>query len=376
MPFVRPKIDLGHLPKNRLEETVESAMQRFGYDVFETIGSGGVAIVRRAQCKFSGKVIAVKCYRCQDDEFRQFVRDEYNIMSNLRHDAVLLAEGIRESRNIVLLLLEWCTNGSLNSYVRAHGPFSEFDARGLLRQLHKGVDYMHTNRTIHCDLKPDNLLFTNEMVLKISDFNSASKIGDHSNTLLSERGDRLFSAPELRLGCIWNERVDVWACGLCAYFTLFAKLPFNITDPKVAKCFFEGVLPPMSWNRAPTREGGSSTISEVMQNYVLGCLVIPPSHRPSAMEVLLHPIFVQGASAPPAWALSPLLTPAWRLGNESLLPFASEGKQTSANSSLTAMSQEVSLSKSRREDYEEIGYACLTSAVLLTSCGLVSTRAT
>merc|ERR1712157_195290 len=94
------------------------------------------------------------------------------------------------------------------------------------------------------------------------------------------------------------------------------------------------------------------------------------------MEVLLHPIFVQSSSAPPAWTLSPLLTPAWRLGHASQLPFSSQSERSPSSVSPNMTSRELLLSGSQWKDHENIGYACLTSLVLLPACGLVSTRAT
>merc|ERR1712048_98910 len=118
--------------------------------------------------------------------------------------------------------MELCENGSLYHYVRHNnGPLNELGAQALTRQLLEAVSYLHQRRIVHRDLKPENVVLRDgASVLKITDFNSAKIIGQGpgSSRMLTDRGTQTFAAPELLLGMNWNERVDIWACGLVIFF--------------------------------------------------------------------------------------------------------------------------------------------------------------
>eukprot|EP00747_Dinoflagellata_sp_TGD_P198693 gnl/TRDRNA2_/TRDRNA2_71758_c1_seq1.p1 gnl/TRDRNA2_/TRDRNA2_71758_c1~~gnl/TRDRNA2_/TRDRNA2_71758_c1_seq1.p1 ORF type:complete len:268 (-),score=43.55 gnl/TRDRNA2_/TRDRNA2_71758_c1_seq1:173-880(-) len=99
--------------------------------------------------------------------------------------------------------------------------------------------------------------------------------------MLTERGTRLFSAPELSFGGLWNERIDIWASGLSLYFMLKASIPFKIRDRKAQFALRSGQLPDMDW----------TGITPLMQNLIRQCLTVNMHDRPPAMELLLHPLF-------------------------------------------------------------------------------------
>jgi len=120
-------------------------------------------------------------------------------------------------------------------------------------------------------------------VLKITDFNSAKRIGNcpGSSLMLSERGTNFYSAPELRFGRIWNERVDIWASGMCFYFMRHAMAPFNIQEPGQANVFRAGHLPRITW----------AGFSKMARALLLQCLTVEMRDRPAAMELVVHPLF-------------------------------------------------------------------------------------
>eukprot|EP00913_Durusdinium_trenchii_P016756 g15750.t1 len=159
-------------------------------------------------------------------------------------------------------------------------------------QLIRGIDYLHHKRVVHRDLKPANLLLNRQVSstapspahrplegellwpwqLKITDFNSAKRVGACNGLLLTDRGTQLYNAPELRFGRLWNERIDIWASGLCLYFMLRKTVPFNIGDQKVADTLLSGKLPHIDWS-------------------MMQCLFVDPCDRPTAMELRLHLFF-------------------------------------------------------------------------------------
>jgi len=254
------------------------------------LGSGTVATVRRVTRKSDGKVMAVKCVSNPDEEIRQFTRDEYEVVRSLNHPAIVRFEEIHETISKVYICMEFCQDGSVQSRVDEHGIFNEGVVRSLGLQMLRGVNHLHEKRVVHRDIKPDNLLLQKGCsILKITDFNSAKRIGkgDGTSLMLTDRGTPLYSAPELRFGLLWNERVDIWSCGLSLYFMHQGSLPFDSQQPPVKEVLAAGHLPIVEWNG----------LAFSMQRLIKLCLTVNMQDRPLAMELLLHPVFRMGSDA-------------------------------------------------------------------------------
>lgn len=263
------------------------------YKLCEIIGSGTTAVVRRCARK-DGQNFAVKCVTAVDDEIRQFTRDEYELVRSLRHPAIIQFRAWFEGPASAWIVMDFCNNGSLERLVKEQGVVCESLSQHLACQLFRGVNYMHHKRVVHRDLKPANMLLhspssspggvalsevSGEYQLKISDFNSATRVGKGQSLLLTDRGTQTYTAPELRFGRLWNERIDIWACGLCVFYVLEGCIPFDITQQQVAESLMSGSLPRINW----------TNISSTAGNLIRQCLILEPADRPTAMELLLHP---------------------------------------------------------------------------------------
>lgn len=255
------------------------------YEIGELLGSGTMAAVRRATRRSDGHDVALKRLKSTDVELRAFTRTEFELMQGLTHDAIVRVETFHECESDVWICMELCTDGSVGAFVEKHGALTEHVARLLFCQLLDGVNYLHQKRVVHRDIKPENLLLcSGAQKLKITDFNSAKQIGGSMCSLmLTDRGTRQYSAPELRFGQHWNERVDIWASGLCLYFMLRSVLPFDIQRQRVAAVLMSGRLPTIEWD----------TISDLVKNLVQQCLTVDMCDRPPAMELLQHRALTQ-----------------------------------------------------------------------------------
>lgn len=263
------------------------------YDMGAHVGSGTVAAVRKARRKSDGREFAMKVMFSTDDEERQFMRDEYAMLSSLSSPHIVTVVDLHEGPTCLAIRMELCLR-SLDDHVSSRGAFQERSAVPLYRHLLLGVSYLHQKRIVHRDIKPENLLLqsgaaSSTYILKIIDFNSAKQIGvgPGSSRMLSERGTSFYSAPELRFGCIWNERVDIWASGMCFYFMGHGQSPLNILEPRQAEIIRSGRLPDISW----------AGFSDLARNMVQQCLTVEMRDRPSSMELVLHPLFHQGPNS-------------------------------------------------------------------------------
>lgn len=247
-----------------------------------------MSVVRLARRRADGEQVAVKCVVSADEEVQQLAREEFLLMRELNHPGIVRASALYQSGYESWMCMEFCSNGSVQSYVEHHGVCQESAALALFLQLLRGVNYLHRKRIVHRDCKPANLLLQSRATwLKIADFNSAKRVGTGgSGLMLTDRGTHLYSAPELRFGRLWNERVDVWACGLCLFFMLRSELPFNVVSSSVAKTLLSGRLPEVRW------EG----IGDFTRNLIQQCLTVNMQDRPPAMELLVHPVWCDADS--------------------------------------------------------------------------------
>lgn len=98
--------------------------------------------------------------------------------------------------------------------------------------------------------------------------------------MLTHRGTQGYYAPEIVLGRCWNERVDIWALGLCLFFMMRTVLPFNVMKAQVQASFIDGFLPEVDW--------GNVAIEH--QSLIEQCLAVDMRDRPPAMELKQHPV--------------------------------------------------------------------------------------
>lgn len=253
------------------------------YTLEDTLGAGTTGIVRKSVRRTDGKTFAVKLLKSDDHEQRQFMRDEYELLRTLQHESIIYVEALHESPSQMFMCMEYCSGGSLEDHINQNGALTEDASRGLFLQLLLGVDYLHRKRIVHRDLKPANLLLQSSNVLKVADFNSAKQIGNGSSLMLTDRGTHTFTAPELYFGHEWNERVDIWACGLTLYYMLWGALPFNITERSVKQALMMGSLPSVNFDG----------VSALMRSLILQCLTVTMRDRPPALLLLMHPVFHQ-----------------------------------------------------------------------------------
>jgi len=235
-----------------------------------------------------GQKVAVKVIKTEDEVVRRCSIDEYELINSLRHPNIVKVLELFESRACILICMELCLGGSIDKFISSHHVFSESAATPLFHHLLWGINYLHLKRIVHRDIKPSNLLLQKDTdpgqwVLKITDFNSSKRIGSGPGTsaMLSDRGTHLYSAPELRFGNVWNERVDIWASGMSFYFMRHGAAPFNILNAGIAMTLRSGRLPDVPF------EG----FSKLARALLLQCLTVEMRDRPTAMELVIHPIF-------------------------------------------------------------------------------------
>jgi len=292
-----------------------SAMRHFGYDLGFVNGRFGMArssmartvsessscVVRHGLRKADGGRVIIKAISSESGKVpkvdRHALLSEFCLLRTLRHEAVVSAEALLETRFDSCLVLDFPTTTTVQSYVDSRGPLAEAAATGLFAQLLVGLAHIHGFGVAHSGVAPTRMLFDEgARVLKIADFGHArlsstgcalstaeedAASGDESRELAPELA---YQAPEQLFQRRWNERADIWAAGLSLHFKMLSRLPFDVQDEITAELLKMGRVPmPISGNcgifgSLPVR--ASNTINQ--------CLAVPARSRPSAIELLRH----------------------------------------------------------------------------------------
>ena len=138
-----------------------------------------------------------------------------------------------EDSECVYILLELCSNQSMNELLKRRKRLHELEVKCYTGQIINSLKYLHHHRIIHRDLKLGNLFLNDKMVLKLGDFGLATKLdfdGEKKRTIC---GTPNSIAPEVLEGRAGHSyEVDIWSLGVIIYTLIIGKPPFETTDVK------------------------------------------------------------------------------------------------------------------------------------------------
>lgn len=216
------------------------------YQLLETLGTGGMAVVYRAYDLRLERPVAIKVLRqdySQSDAFRERFRQEAKAAANLSHPNIVTVHDFGLDSSRLYIVMEYVPGTDLKSILKERGRMDVDEAIGLIVQACAGIGYAHRAGLVHCDVKPHNMLVTPDQRLKVTDFGIARALSsiapDEQHDVVW--GSPLYFSPEQAAGQAPSPASDVYSLGVVLYEMLTGQLPFSATDPvELARLHREG----------------------------------------------------------------------------------------------------------------------------------------
>ena len=206
------------------------------YELHEKLGEGGMGIVYKAQQRSMAREVALKIlspkYGQKTKWVDQFI-GEARAAGKLNHQNIIQVHDVGTENDIHFFSMEFVDGPTCMQMLKGHGQLEVEPALEITRQVARALDYAHSHRLIHQDIKPDNIMVGSNEVVKLADL-GISKTFDE---IAAEEGPKKimgtphYMAPESALGKKIDHRVDLYSLGATLFHFLSGKTVFHGTTP-------------------------------------------------------------------------------------------------------------------------------------------------
>ena len=260
------------------------------YKKLNFLGEGSFASVYKVQNKFTDVICAMKVinktFSCTIEDENEIL-NEINILRTMDHPGILKIFEFYSSKQNYSIVTELCPGGELFQQIIDKGPFTERYSAYVMYQIFSAVNYCHKMHIVHRDLKPENILIVGKdreglPTIKICDFGT-SKMFEKGAVERKLVGSSYYIAPEV-LKKHYNEKCDVWSCGVIMYILLSARPPFGGEDDNE-------IMERVSTGKYDLESPPFNKLSKNSIDLIKRLLTMDPEQRISAEQALNHPWF-------------------------------------------------------------------------------------
>ncbi|XP_063431372.1 mitogen-activated protein kinase kinase kinase 1-like isoform X2 [Mytilus trossulus] len=260
------------------------------------LGTGAYSTCYQSRDVKTGVIMAVKqisfCRNSASEQEKvvETISEEIQMMAKLNHPNVVRILGATKQGCHFNMFLEWMPGGSISYLLSQYGIFSEDVMISYIFQTLRGLAYLHDNHILHRDLKGANLLVDSTgQRLRIGDFGAAARLASQTTGAGEFQGQLLgtiaFMAPEVLRGEEYGRACDIWSTG-CTIIEMTSTNP-----PWDAKAVSNHLALIFKIATSMTPPPIPENLSPPIKDLALRCLETDKKDRPSAKDLLLHPVF-------------------------------------------------------------------------------------
>ncbi|NWW32457.1 SPEG kinase, partial [Panurus biarmicus] len=201
------------------------------YTFLDEKARGRFGVIRLCKENATGKHFMAKIVP-YEAERKQSVLQEYEILKALHHERIMALHEAYITPRYLVLICENCAGKEILYSIVDRFRYSEDDVVSYVLQLLQGLEYLHSRRIVHLDIKPDNIIVSGTNAVKIIDFGSAQTYNPLVLRQLGRRAGTLeYMSPEVVKGDPVGSAADVWGVGVLTYIMLSGRSPFFELDP-------------------------------------------------------------------------------------------------------------------------------------------------
>lgn len=223
------------------------------YRIISSLGSGGFGAVYLAEDTWIHKKVAIKVPHRQNIDFGEMLR-EPRLLASLSHPNIVALLTAEKQENVFFIVMEYVPGETLEAIIEREGSLDLVPALDLTCQICNAVDHAHSQNVLHRDLRPANVLVSENGVVKVADFGTSRflEAAAQGTTVI---GSPPYMAPEQFHGQA-TFASDIYSLGVTMYQMLTGTLPYNTPSPADLQRLIRGelVAPPRSRNARIPKE--------------------------------------------------------------------------------------------------------------------------
>ena len=205
------------------------------YEIIEKIGNGGMATVYKAKCHVLNRFVAIKVLKEEfttDEEFIRRFNVEAQSAAGLTHPNIVSIYDVGHEDGIYFIVMELIQGKTLKQIINEEGKLPWKWSVNIAIQIASALEAAHRNNIIHRDIKPHNIIITEDGVAKVTDFGIAKAVSNSTITAFGTTiGSVHYFSPEHARGGFTDAKSDLYSLGVVMYEMLTGRVPFDADTP-------------------------------------------------------------------------------------------------------------------------------------------------